>query len=246
MKNLIYAEYLKLRTTRSTWALAGAMLAATGFATAVNAGAASARTAAEALSALLTGGAFAGWIFALCFGIQIFAAEWRYGTAITTFTGTPRRGRVLAAKLAAAAAAGCFLGITTAVMTLAAGLPVLAHRHLTVGLPTGSLAGACAGVAATVAAYALIGTALAALIRHQALVVVTGIIWTLVAETTLAQAAPGIGRYLPTAAAFAAEHVTSYGHARVLTPAAGYALLAGYVMVVSAAAWQATCRRDIA
>jgi hypothetical protein len=112
-------------------------------------------------------------------------------------------------------------------------------------LSTSDLAARSAGAAAAITVYVLLGTALAALIRHQALVVVTGILWTLVAETTLAQVTPGIGRYLPTAAAFAAEHVTRYGHVHVLAPPAAYTLLAGYALVLPTAAWQAIRHRDI-
>jgi hypothetical protein len=118
MTDLLAAEFLKLRTTRTTWALLTATVAvsALAVASAVIVGADTATLDLESdhgVRAILNVAAN-GAIFVLALGIITAAGEYRQGTATDTFLTTPRRWRVIAAKLGVAIAAGVAFGALSA------------------------------------------------------------------------------------------------------------------------------------
>jgi ABC-2 type transport system permease protein len=97
-------------------------------------------------------------------------AEWSQRTAMTTFTQEPRRGRVLAAKIATGmgislAGAVCAFGVTELVVTGAQ----LAGRHIAVGWNWPQLGGFAVFVLLTSA----IGIAFGALLHNTAVAIVT-------------------------------------------------------------------------
>src|SRR6266540_3162854 len=123
VRGLLAAEFLKLRTTRTTWALLAATVAvsALAVASAVVVGADSASLDLESdrgVRAVLNVSAN-GAVFVLALGIIISAGEYRQGTATDTFLTTPRRWRVIAAKLSVAAAAGIAFGALAAGVCIA-------------------------------------------------------------------------------------------------------------------------------
>ena len=73
----------------------------------------------EAIDTVYANG-ISGYIFAIILGIMLMAGEFRHGTAVATFLTAPKRGIVLAAKLAMAAIGG------TLIMWVSAGLSFLA------------------------------------------------------------------------------------------------------------------------
>jgi ABC-2 type transport system permease protein len=243
MNRLVRAEWLKLRTTRSTslyviGALAAtALLAAATTATAGQTGNAPLGSAAylENLLGLSTLPAFVG----LLLGLLATAGEYQHRTITQTFLVTPVRGRIVAAKLLA-------LGVAGAVIAMA----MIAIALLVVAIPLANAASVelTAAVAATVAGSVLAGAllaaagvALGALFRSQVAAIVAVALWATLGEGIISVLAPGVARWLPGMAAAA------LGGGGDGLPAWGAALLlAGYGCAAAAAATLTTVRRDIA
>ena len=112
MNGQFKAELLKIRSTRTTIGLVLGMIALillfsllSGLLTkAPN------LTSTEDQRGVLSVGSLAG-VFSALAGIMLVTSEYRYGTIRPTFLFTPKRPRVLAAKLAAGLLAGLCFGI---------------------------------------------------------------------------------------------------------------------------------------
>jgi ABC-2 type transport system permease protein len=142
---------------------------------------------------------------ALILGVLGIAGELRHGTATSTFLVTPVRGRVVAAKLGAAAVAGLAMALVAATVALAVGLVWLPAKGIEVGVADAGLAVRVAGLAAAVALYAVFGTGLGAVLRNQFAAVIVGLLWLHGVEALVVGLLhrPGLGRWLPEGAAAA-------------------------------------------
>jgi len=243
MSALVAAEWLKLRTTRllhgmipaafllSCAAVAGEILRAGDTAT---------LEAEDGIRRTLsvTG---TGAVLVLVVGIIMSAGEYRYGTAADTFLTTPRRHRVIGAKLATAAGVGLGLGALTGLATVA--LAWLLYRHEGATFPLGdadvwlTLAGAL--VYTTI--FAVLGTALGALIRNQVLAVTAALGWIAVVEHTFVNLLPDLGRWFPFGAGQAIVRTPIDG---LLPPLVGLAVLTAYGAVAALAGIRAVAGRD--
>ncbi len=113
MKSLLSAEFLKIRTTRTASALLGAIVVIT----ALSIVATVARgvpgnvslESDEGIRAVLHV-AGSGALFVLILGVIVTAGEYRQKTSVDTYLTTPKRSRVLVAKLAASMCAGVLFG----------------------------------------------------------------------------------------------------------------------------------------
>ena len=127
MTRLVHAELLKLWTTRTArvvLALAAAGTAALTVAVLTLAGRPGQPALGEdALRQLVLVPAQPLTLAALVLGILGMAWEFRHGTATSTFLVTPVRGRVVAAKLAAAATTGLAMALVASAAVFAVGLP---------------------------------------------------------------------------------------------------------------------------
>jgi ABC-2 type transport system permease protein len=132
MTRLVQAELLKLRTTRTArtlLALAAAGTAALVALVLLLAGRpGQPELGEEALRQLVLVPARPLTLAALVLGILGMAGELRHGTATSTFLVTPVRGRVVAAKLAAAAGTGLAMALVASAAVFAVALPWLRRR----------------------------------------------------------------------------------------------------------------------
>jgi len=243
--HLVAAEWLKLRTTPLLWATvpAVALLAAVALGGLVL----SAELAGVALlepTDHVRQAAFhlttTGAALIVVIGIVISAGEYRTRTAVDSFLTTPRRGRVLAAKLVFAGTLGLALGAAGA--AIAAPVAFLLFESEGLAFPTGDLDVwlVLAGVAASSALYAILGVAFGSLVRNQVVAVVAALVGILLVEQLLTQSGLGIADWLPGSAGAAVVRAPG----DFLAPGAGAAVLAAYSLVLAAAGLVAITRRD--
>ena len=183
--NLLAAELLKLRTTRTPWVLFGLALLISGLIAAGFAGfgGLDADNEDTPALALAQGASFFG-ILGTVLGILLVTNEYRHGTVMTTFLAEPRRERVLGAKLVVALLAGGALGLGTMAISTLVAAPWLAAR----GEP--SLLGGelLEGAGRVVLAYALsaaLGAAVGAILQNQVGAIITVFVWFLVVESII-------------------------------------------------------------
>jgi ABC-2 type transport system permease protein len=248
MTRLVHSELLKLRTTRTarvllTLAAAGtAALVAIVLLLAGQPG--QPALGPDALRQLVLVPAQPLTLAALVLGVLGMAGELRHGTATSTFLVTPRRGRVVAAKLAAAAVTGLAMSLASSAAVLAVGLPWLRAKGIEVAVTDPGVAARVAGLAVAVALYAVLGTGLGALLRNQVAVVVVGLLWwsqgvERVLTGILHQ--PGLERWLPMGAASA---LTAPGDGR-LPMWAGALVFAAYGLGLTLLGGRLVTRRDL-
>jgi ABC-2 type transport system permease protein len=248
MTRLVHSELLKLWTTRTARIVLALAAAGTAALTAVVltlAGRPGQPALGEDALRQLVGAPNAPLtLAALLLGILGMAGEFRHGTATPTFLVTPRRGRVVAAKLAASALAGLAVALVAAVVVLAIALPWLPAKGVQVPLADPGLAARVAGLAAAVALHAVLGTGLGALLRNQFAAVVAGLLlWQGGVEDLVAGllGRPGLERWLPEGAAAA---LTAPGDA-TLAMWAGALVLAAYGLGLAVVGGRLVVSRDL-
>jgi ABC-type transport system involved in multi-copper enzyme maturation permease subunit len=184
-----------------------------------------------------------GMLFAALAGAMTITAEIRYGTIRPTFLVTPRRGPVLAAKLAVAALVGIGFGLLAEALMAAATTAALAARGIDNQLASGDYLQLLMGGTAAAAVWATIGLGVGALARNQVATLVGLCAWLLLVENLLLPFVPGVGRFTPGAAGLALAGSIAD---EVLAPGPAALVLALFAAAVFAAGWVATLRRDVA
>jgi ABC-2 type transport system permease protein len=191
--------------------------------------------------------------FVLMLGVIAMTGEYRHMTITSTFLSTPRRGRVLAAKMALYGA----LGAVIAVVTMAAVLVVVVVTLVVMNLDHAPITAASVGtvfVGALVgfALYAVLGVSLGALIKNQVAAIITALVWVLLVEALLGLLLPTFSKWLPGGALNSAMNVSVQADptggliaADRLPPWGGALVLLGYAVVFAVVASRTTMRRDI-
>jgi ABC-2 type transport system permease protein len=240
----IRTELRKLTTIRTPWLLlaAGPVIVVAGITGLVLSGANLHDPAIQSRAMAHVGLAA---VFTLIFGILAVAGEYRHGTITDTFLSFPRRGRVIAAKLAVYGLAGAAAGLVSSAAALAATAAWWAARggafHLSAASTWQTLVG---GVAAN-GAFALIGVGLGALIRNVAGATALALAWIALIEGIAGQLiGSGLARWLPFYASEALSRAAITA-TRLLPQWDGGLVLLGYAAVFAAAAVLVTLRRDV-
>jgi ABC-type transport system involved in multi-copper enzyme maturation permease subunit len=239
MMNLIKAELLKAKATRSVWALAAISVAfCVGWA------------AVEVLVFKEPGDAYAmaqqGYLFAMILGILLTAGEYRHQTITWALLITPKRGHVITAKLGAGAVIGTLLGIAAVVVTT----PVTAILLSTTGnsVFTADVPGVLLGSILSTALWSVFGAALGLLVRNQVAAITAAFVWFFYAEWLLVMLVPAVGRWTPTGTSKA---IVGYSRTGLPTPGdllpawAGVAVFLVYSVIAAVAARLVSVRRDV-
>ncbi|HLM63572.1 MAG TPA: hypothetical protein VK306_04670 [Acidimicrobiales bacterium] len=246
MNDLLAAEWLKLRTTRlligtiplalvlSAAAVAGEIVTGHG---GTGAGGLETSEGIRRLFAVSGSGA----IVVLVVGIIISAGEYRHGTAADTFLTTPRRHRVVTAKLAVSALIGLTAGLLIAAVSLGVAVCLYPVKEATFPLGDRDVWLTLAGVPVYTSLFAVLGVGVGSLARNQTLAVGSALAWFAVVEHTLVNLASDIGKWLPAAAGQAIVRTPIYG---LLSPLAGVALLTAYAIAISTVGVRTATRRD--
>jgi ABC-2 type transport system permease protein len=242
---MIHSEFRKLATVRGPWLLlaAGPLIVVAGVTGLVESGGNVNNPAVQSqalahvgLAAMLT----------LIFGILAVAGEYRHATITDTYLSFPRRGRLVAAKLAVYALVGAAAGLLSSLAALAVTAGWWAAKggifHLSAADTWRTLLG---GVAANVA-FAAIGVGVGALVRNLAGAIAATLAWIALIEGIAGQLlGSGLARWLPFYASEALDRANLTTATRLLPQWAGGLVLLGYATAFAAAAVLVTLRRDV-
>jgi ABC-type transport system involved in multi-copper enzyme maturation permease subunit len=193
--NILRSEWLKLVSVRTSWLLLGTMILIEGLAAGLLTGLADIKDLRARDPATLIIGTPLATVFAFTLGALLSTNEFRHGTANSTFVVTPRRERVIVAKLAI----GLVVGVVSALLYIAVnaglGLSILSNR----GVPVEAdmAVNIYAGVGTGLVLACLIGVALGALLRNQVLTIVVGLVLFLLRGTFALFIGEDVGRYFP-------------------------------------------------
>ena len=189
--------------------------------------------------------------FVLILGIIAMTGEYRHMTITSTFLATPRRGRVLVAKMVLYAVLGAAVAIVTMAVVVLVSTVMLTrfdHAPITASAIGSMLVGAIIGFAL----YAIVGVSLGALIKSQITAIILALVWVLLIEAILSILLPAVSKWLPGGALNSAMDVavtadpTGGITAADRLPAWGGALvLLAYAVVFAVLASLTTLRRDI-
>ena len=248
MRAQLRAELLKQRSTTTSLGLFAGMLALVLFAVLLHAfglPADKVRGSSEQLM-VLGRGEFLGALFAALLGAMSITGEVRHGTIRPTFLVTPRRSRVIAAKVWGSTLIGAGFGLAACALALGVGSAALGVRGIEIQLDAGDYVLLLAGGAAAAALWAAIGVGLGAIVRDQVPTVVGICAWLLFIEGLLVGDVAdiaAIGRFAPGALG---EAISGQDPGTLLSPAVAAALLVLYAAAAAAAGSFATTRRDVA
>jgi ABC-2 type transport system permease protein len=241
MTTLVASEIRKLRTIRGPWLLLAAapVLVIVGVAGEFASEVDVSQPDLADLSASHTGLVS---LIALVFGITAVAGEYRHKTISDTYLATPRRGRVIAAKLVVYTTAGVIVGVVLALTALVATAVALGAKGGSLDLSNSDLWRTLAGGVAVNAALAALGVSLGALIRNLAAALAAALAWIALVEGLIGELFSDLEPWLP----FAAGQALGRMHgAPDISQWAGGLLLAGYATAFAATALTTSVRRDI-
>lgn len=266
--NAIRAELAKLLTTKVWWILAIVLFVyvaftATILAFAFSIGASSADPAApqipaDALPPIVYSIAHSvGYVFPLLLGTLAVTGEFRHQTLTPTFLATPKRGRVLAAKLVVMALFGALYGVVAVAAAVGPGAAVLSMEGVT-ALDDSDTWLMFARIVLAMALWAIIGVGVGALIPNQVAAIVVVLAFTQFVEPILrtvaafVEWAAEVGNYLPGAAGdtlagasiFTAMGMAA-GDASPLEWWHGGLVLLAYALLATVVGYLVSWRRDV-
>lgn len=193
MKPLLLAELLKLRTTRTFYALAGVAIGLS--VVFVILGAALTEPTQESVMTDVFMVDISS-IFIMILAIVGITGEWRHRTITSSLLAAPDRLRFLAAKVLAFAAAGALLSVAIAISTGIIGYAILDYRDQ----PTPELGDLLEQMVRSALVAALlggVGVGVGSLVRNQPTAIVAILIFLLVIDSLLAALVPSVERFSP-------------------------------------------------
>ncbi len=242
---LVRAELLKVRTTRTVLGLLGGMAALLLLLVVLNIAGSDKKDleGTEGLRTILTL-AGTGYIFTLCLGVIGMAGEYRHGTIGHLFVAAPQRWQIVVSKVASYAIAGAVFGVVAVALVYAVGAAGLSMKDVEVRMDGALPRKVALGTALVFSLAAVIGVGLGALLKEQVPALMIGVGWTLVIDTFLSAAVPEINKYFP-GGAISALLRQETNPDEVLSQALAFLLLAGYAAAFAVAGTVLAQRRDL-
>jgi ABC-2 type transport system permease protein len=197
-----------------------------------------------------------GYVFAVLLGALATTGEFRHQTLTPTFLATPRRGRVLVAKLIALIGAGALYGVIAMIAAVGAGAGLLLAFGIDPQLGDPDTWALIGRSILAMALWSAIGVGLGVLVPSQVAAIVIVLAFTQFVEPILRLASSvadwtaQIGQFLPGAASDALVGASFFtlagggGGASLEWWQGGLVLLA-IAVVVSILGWLTTWRRDV-
>lgn len=245
MPTLISTEFAKLRTMRTVWLLlAVAQLLVVAGVSGLLLNGADPHAPGTPGEALAHVGLVA--VFPLVLGIMAVAGEYRHRTITDTYLATPRRDRVIAAKLAAYTAAGVAFGLVTSATGLAATAAWLAAKGAPLDLSDAGVWQTLGGGIAWHAAFAAVGVGIGALVRSQTGAIAAALAWIALVEGIVGQlVGTGLARWLPYRSGVALVQAATSADGTLLPRWGAGTVLLGYAALFALLARASTIRRDV-
>jgi ABC-2 type transport system permease protein len=250
MTRLVRAEWTKLFTTRVWLGLVlGACALVAGFTVLLTAFAGDPESGlppvgSEVYEELAFATAANVVVLFMILGIIGMTQEYRHRTATPTFLTTPRRWRVVVAKLVGYALAAVPFALAVLAVNY---LVVLVHAGARGAAPslTGDNLRVLASSGLALVVYAVIGVGIGALVRNQVGAIVGGLVYLFVVEPVIRQipATAGAYKWMP-GGALEALTATFQGP-ELLEPWQGGLLLLGYGLVAAFLGTMLAVRRDV-
>ena len=186
-------------------------------------------------------GSLAG-VFSALAGIMLVTSQYRYGTIRPTFLFSPRRSRVVTAKLVAGLLAGFAFGLIGGLLGFGIGYLILSARGIPFALSGGDIALLAVGTIIGGAIWGAIGVGVGAIIRNQVGSIIGLLAWGFIVENLLFAFVPSVGRFTP---AHASDALIGLTTKHLLPPAAGAAVLIAWATALAFAGTALTARRDV-
>lgn len=197
-----------------------------------------------------------GYVFPLLIGTLLITGEFRHKTLTPTFLATPRRGRVLWAKLIAGTILGLLYAAVALVVAVGPSAGVLAGFGMETGLGDAATWAMLGRIVIAFVLWVFVGIGVGLVVRNQVAAVVIVLAFTQFVEPLLrfagsfADGLTVVARYLPGAGSDALVGTSIFA---VATPAAddglawwgGGLVLLGYALVLLLIGHIASWRRDI-
>ncbi|MDQ3676946.1 MAG: ABC transporter permease [Actinomycetota bacterium] len=237
----VRSEWLKLVSVRATWLLLGSMVLIEGAYAIGVAGSAKIEDLRTDTENLFIGTPLVT-VFVFTIGALLSTNEFRHNTADSTFIVTPRRERVVLAKLAVGVAVGLVSALLFIAVNAGFGLSTLSNR----GVPVDGdhAVSIYVGVGVGIVLSCLLGVALGALIRNQIVTIVLGIaLFFILRELLTSILGENVGAYMPGPSLLALQGPS--GEEYLLSQVAGGLVFASYCVAIAVAAVIATREREI-
>ena len=256
MIDLIRAEFLKLRSTRTALGLFIAAVVVSVIPAVLVMSLVPRDALSDGGAALAASGLTLVPILAVVFGVLGMTNEYRHGTITYTYLATPRRGTVIVVKLFCYGIVGAAVMAATGLLVVLAIELVAALRDVPVPWLTASSVSDLTTLrdvgmfVLTAGMMTAFGVSLGALFRAQIPTVAGVVVWALAAEGIIALIRPRLGIYLP----FAAFQQLTMGASlkagegdglQTLTRPEAFLVAMAYIAVFSVAAVFISMRRDV-
>ena len=242
MTRLVSAELLKLRTTRTFWALAGSAAGLVLLIVVLTLILDDQLNTREDVESLLSAGGLAG-LLTIVLGVVAAAGEYRHGTVASTLLVTPNRFRAVGAQVIASLAGGLVVGLVTSGVIAVIALPWLSSKDASL-LPAGETLELFLGITLFAGLAGALGAALGALMRNQVAAVVTVLVLLFVLDPTLSALVEDVAPFtlsgLSTSMAGGEDSSVD-----LLPRAVAAAVWALYTVLIALVAAVLTDRRDI-
>ena len=243
MSALLEAELLKLRTTRTFFALVGAAVALSLLLlvlTTLLGGDFSENNVRTAFSGDFTG------IFILLLGAMGMAGEWRHRTITSTVLAAPDRLKLITAKTISYAIAGVVVSFIVTASLMLVGTIILSMRDQPT-LDVATLLDIMWRNLVVAAYLGAIGVAVGAIVRSQVAAIIGLILFPLVVELTLFGLVPDVAKYSPINGVTSGIASVDSGDSSVdfLAPGVAALVMLGWVSVLFAVGAALLNRRDL-
>jgi hypothetical protein len=266
MGGSVKAEFRKFFTTRMWWGMAiGVFLAGALFAllyallvagSSGTAGPGSAPTpglgSTAMVSTVYTGGLSTAYLLTLVVGVMAIGSEYRHKTITSTFLSTPRRVRVMVAKVTSLLGIGAFYGVVFLLGSVGVGGATIAFKGFSPFPQVGPITRTLALSLLVLGLWSLIGLGAGILIPNQvaAILIAVGAAWIVEPLLAFGLSFASWGRpvvpYLPSEATSAmVGQINANPNVGLLSWWAGALVLVAFAAVLAGVGSLLTVRRDV-